>query len=502
MKEHSSHQDAHVDSDHLHEENKLITQRRAKLDQLKEGGFSFPNDFRRSDFCNDLQMQYEKSTKQELEHTGRAAAVVGRVIRIRGPFIVIQDMSGDIQLYVDKKSLAEPVLEQIDLLDIGDILAADGVLSRSNKGDLYVAIKTCRILTKALRPLPDKHKGLVDTEVKYRQRYLDLIANEESRHRFEVRSRVVGFIRNFFTQRRFLEVETPMMQSIPGGANARPFVTHHNALDMTLFLRIAPELFLKRLVVGGFERVFEINRNFRNEGLSTRHNPEFTMLEFYWAYADYHDLMELTEVLLRDLTQDVLQAQSFIYQEKEIFVNKPFTRLTMLESIIQYGKNISRDDLINKDKLLAIFKREYFAINENVSVGQLQTELFEHWVEPQLIQPTFITEYPVEVSPLARRNTENPLVTDRFEFFIAGREIANGFSELNDADDQRERFQQQADQKTAGDNEAMFFDEDYITALEQGLPPTAGQGIGIDRLIMLLTDAASIRDVILFPLLR
>ena len=440
--------------------------------------------------------------KQALEVLDRHASVAGRVMAKRGPFLVLQDMSARIQLYVDKKSLPEEHASAIKSWDIGDIVGVHGPVHKSGKGDLYVYIKEAVLLTKSLRPLPDKFHGLADTELRYRQRYIDLIMNADVRDVFLLRSRIVEKIRQFLVERSFIEVETPMLQAIPGGATARPFVTHHNALDMEMFLRIAPELYLKRLVVGGFERVFEINRNFRNEGLSTRHNPEFTMLEFYQAYADYRDLMDLTEAMLSEVVADVHGSSSVDYQGATIDFTAPFARLTVFESILAHNPDLTAADLETREAAAGVAQRLAIPIKDSYGLGKIQIEIFEKTVEDRLFAPTFITEYPTEVSPLARRSDSNPFVTDRFEFFVAGREIANGFSELNDAEDQAERFKQQVADKDAGDLEAMHFDADYIEALEYGMPPTAGEGIGIDRLVMLLTDSPSIRDVLLFPAMR
>ncbi|MCK0745549.1 lysine--tRNA ligase [Chromohalobacter nigrandesensis] len=490
-----------------HDENHLIAERRAKLaarraQAAEEGGSAFPNDFRRDSLAAELQAELGDKDKAELETLDRQASVAGRIMRQRGPFIVIQDVSDQIQLYVDKKGLPAEVLEDIKSWDIGDIVAARGPVHKSGKGDLYVMMGEARLLTKSLRPLPDKFHGLTDTEARYRQRYVDLIMNPESRRVFEVRSRVISGIRRFLVERGFMEVETPMLQQIPGGATARPFVTHHNALDIDMYLRVAPELYLKRLVVGGFERVFEINRNFRNEGLSTRHNPEFTMLEFYWAYADYRDLLDLTEAMIREVAHEVLGTTTVEYQGKNYDIGEPFQRLTLRQSILEYGDGIGEGDIDTLEGAQATCERLKIPVKPNWGLGKLQTEIFEHVAEEKLDQPTFITEYPAEVSPLARRNDTNPHVTDRFEFFVGGREIANGFSELNDAEDQAERFAAQAAEKDAGDLEAMYYDADYVRALEYGMPPTAGEGIGIDRLVMLLTDSPSIRDVLLFPAMR
>lgn len=484
------------------EENKLIAERRQKLAGIREQGNAFPNQFRRSDYCADLQKQFAEHEKAQLEELDHSASVAGRIMRKRGPFMVLQDVSGEIQLYIDRKGLDEATLENIKTWDIGDIVGASGPVHRSGKGDLYVNMRSAQLLTKSLRPLPDKFHGLSDQEIRYRQRYVDLIMNEETRAVFEIRSKTVEAIRQFMIGRSFMEVETPMMQLIPGGATAKPFVTHHNALSQDMYLRIAPELYLKRLVVGGFERVFEINRNFRNEGLSTRHNPEFTMLEFYQAYADYLELMDLTEQMLRTVAEQVLGSTVVNYQGEEYDLAKPFQRLSVKQSILDFNPDIKASQLEDRAAAAALADSLGIPLKDSYGLGKIQIEIFEKTVEHRLLQPTFITEYPAEVSPLARRNDEDPFVTDRFEFFLAGREIANGFSELNDAEDQAARFKAQVAEKDAGDEEAMHFDDDYIAALEYGLPPTAGEGIGIDRLVMFLTDSPSIRDVILFPHLR
>ncbi|WIX32065.1 lysine--tRNA ligase [Salinicola sp. JS01] len=491
----------------VQEENRLIAERRGKLAERREraaeqGGSAFPNAFRRDSLAAELQAELGEHDKAALEALDRQAAVAGRIMRKRGPFIVIQDVSGQIQLYVDKKGLPAELLADIQSWDIGDIVAGSGPVHKSGKGDLYVMLRQAQLLTKSLRPLPDKFHGLTDLEARYRQRYVDLIMNPQSRRVFEVRSGVIAAIRRFMVERGFMEVETPMLQPIPGGATARPFVTHHNALDIDMYLRIAPELYLKRLVVGGFERVFEINRNFRNEGLSTRHNPEFTMLEFYWAYADYQDLLDFTEAMIRDVAERVLGSSVVVYQGTEYDLGQPFRRLTLRQSILEHGDGIGEADIDTLDGATATCRRLGIEVKASWGLGKLQTEIFEAVAEHRLDQPTFITEYPAEVSPLARRNDANPHVTDRFEFFVGGREIANGFSELNDAEDQAERFAAQAAEKDAGDLEAMYYDADYVRALEYGMPPTAGEGIGIDRLVMLLTDSPSIRDVLLFPAMR
>jgi len=485
-----------------HDENKLIAQRREKLDSIRAQRNAFPNDFRRDSYAAELHAAHENQSKEELETLARKVVVAGRVIRMRGPFLVIQDVSGTIQLYFAHKQVDPDVLAEIKLLDLGDIIGVDGTVFRTGKGELTVNIEQLRLLTKALRPLPDKHKGLSDTEVRYRQRYVDLIANESSRRTFELRSRIVQSMRSYLINKGFMEVETPMMQVIPGGAAARPFVTHHNALDQQMFLRVAPELYLKRLVVGGFEKVFEINRNFRNEGLSTRHNPEFTMAEFYQAYTDYHELMDMTEDMFRCIAEEVLDTTIVTWQGLDLDFGKPFARLTVRDAVVRYCDDISADQIDNREALAAVAKKYGMPVEDNWGHGRLLMELFDEKVEQYLLQPIFITEYPTEVSPLARRNDDDPDVTDRFELIIGGRELANGFSELNDAEDQAERFREQVAQKEAGDIEAMHYDADYIAALEYGMPPTAGEGIGVDRLVMLLTDCASIKDVLLFPHMR
>ena len=484
------------------DENKLIAERRQKLASLREQGVAFPNDFRRTAYAGDLQTQFGSESKEALEQADQHFAVVGRLIRNRGAFLLIQEDSGQIQLYINRQALSEDALAQIKTWDLGDIVAAKGALHKSGKGDLYINMEEARLLTKSLRPLPDKYHGLADQELRYRQRYVDLIVNEDVRARFKLRSNIVAYIRDFMEERGFMEVETPMMQVIPGGATAKPFVTHHNALDLDMYLRIAPELYLKRLTVGGFERVFEINRNFRNEGLSTRHNPEFTMLEYYWAYADYRDAMLLTEQMLQGLVGDVLGATTIDYQGYSLDFSGEFDRFTVFDSILAYNPTLSAEQLADMAQACVFAESLGIEVKPTWGLGKVQIEIFEKTVEHRLIQPTFITAYPTEVSPLARRSDSDPFVTDRFEFFVAGRELANGFSELNDAEDQAERFKAQVAEKDAGDEEAMHFDADYIRALEYGMPPTAGEGIGIDRLVMLLTDSPSIRDVLLFPHMR
>jgi lysyl-tRNA synthetase class 2 len=488
------------------DESTIIAQRREKLAALRERGLPFPNDFRRNVMAGELHAEYDAKDNAALEANPVRVRVAGRLMALRvmgkASFCHLQDMSGRIQLYVQRDAIGEALYAEFKQWDLGDIVGAEGVLFKTKTGELSVKVDALRLLTKSLRPLPDKWHGLADTETRYRQRYVDLIMNDVTRKTFQIRSEVVTFIRQFLTAKGFLEVETPMMQAIPGGATARPFVTHHHTLDMQLFLRIAPELYLKRLVVGGFEKVFEINRNFRNEGLSTRHNPEFTMLEFYEAYADYRDLMNLTEEMLRLLMIKVLGSSTITYQGERCDFGKPFARFTLKESILHFNPDLRPADLETPDAARHVAQQLRIPTKPSYGLGKIQTEIFEKTVEGRLRDPTFITAYPTEVSPLARRNDQDPFVTDRFEFFVGGREIANGFSELNDAEDQAERFRKQVAEKDAGDEEAMHFDADYIRALEHGMPPTAGEGIGIDRLVMLLTDSPSIRDVILFPHMR
>jgi len=487
--------------------SEILAQRLSKLDAMREKGQAFPNDFRRENISDDLHNLYEEKSKEELEALAVEVSIAGRMMtrRIMGKasFATVQDMGGQIQVYVARDNLAEGFYnEEFKKWDLGDIIGAKGVLFKTQTNELSIKVSEIRILTKALRPLPDKFHGLSDTEACYRQRYLDLIANETSRKTFILRNKIVTAIRNYLNERQFMEVETPMLQAIPGGASAKPFETFHNALDLPMYLRIAPELNLKRLVVGGFERVFEINRSFRNEGVSTRHNPEFTMIEFYQAYADYIDLMNLTEDMLRTITENVLGSSVVKYGDQEFDFGQPFVRLTMKEAIVEYNEGVDVTELDDMAGLKALAKRLNVNLKDGWGEGKVLTEIFEETAEHKLIQPTFITAYPAEVSPLARRNDDNPDVTDRFEFFVGGRELANGFSELNDAQDQAQRFMDQVAQKESGDDEAMFYDADYIVALEHGLPPTAGEGIGIDRLVMLFTDSHTIRDVLLFPHMR
>ncbi len=489
------------------DEQEQIRQRREKLNILRSEGIAFPTDFRRNVVAGELLAEYAGKSTEELEAEPLRVKVAGRMMtrRIMGKasFCHIQDMSGKIQIYVTRDALAEGFYNtQFKKWDIGDIVGVEGVLFRTKTGELSVKADDIRLLTKALRPLPEKYHGIADQEIKYRQRYLDLIMSDESRKTFAIRSKVISFVRQFLEQRQFVEVETPMMQAIPGGATARPFNTYHNALDMEMFLRVAPELYLKRLVVGGFERVFEINRNFRNEGLSTRHNPEFTMLEFYQAYAEYQELMDLTEQMLRGIAKEINGTTKVSYQGEVYDFGKPFERMTVFASILHFNPDLKAENIDNRDAAVEVAEQLGIPVKDSYGLGKIQIELFEKTVENRLMNPTFITAYPVEVSPLARRNDDDPHVTDRFEFFVGGREIANGFTELNDAEDQAERFRKQVEEKEAGDDEAMHYDADYIVALEHGMPPTAGEGIGIDRLVMLFTDAPSIRDVLLFPHMR
>jgi len=488
------------------DDNQIITERRAKLAALRQGGVAFPNDFERKNLAGDLHASHGAMSHDELETAHISVAVAGRMMlkRVMGKasFATVQDMSGRIQLFISNNDTGEDAHNAFKHYDLGDILGATGILFKTKTGELSLRVTEVRLLTKALRPLPEKFHGLTDQEQKYRQRYLDLITNEDARKVFMKRTSIIQAIRDFFIRDGYLEVETPMMHTIPGGAAAKPFITHHNALDMQMYLRIAPELYLKRLVVGGFEKVFEINRNFRNEGLSTRHNPEFTMIEFYEAYRDYRYLMDFTERLFREVTQKVLGSTSFNYQGKKLDFGQPFHRLTMVQAVQKYHPQFTDLQLNDRDFLINELQDLKAKYKPQDGIGGLQLSMFEELAESHLFEPTFIIDYPVEVSPLARSSDKNPEITERFELFIAGREIANGFSELNDAEDQAARFDAQVAAKEAGDEEAMFKDNDYVRALEYGLPPTAGEGIGIDRLVMLLTDCASIRDVILFPHMR
>ena len=488
------------------DENKLIAERRRKLAELREHGNAFPNDFRRNSIAEELHRTFEAHDNDALDEERVVVSVSGRMMvkRVMGKasFVKLQDRSGQIQLRLERDRLPEGVYQAFKKWDVGDIVAATGVLFRTQTGELTVLADEVRLLTKSLRPLPEKFHGLADQETRYRQRYVDLIINESSSDVFRKRSQIITYMRAFLEAADFLEVETPMMQTTPGGALARPFTTHHNALDMQLYLRIAPELNLKRLVVGGFERVYEINRSFRNEGVSTQHNPEFTMMEAYRAYADYNDWMNMTEAMLHGMAEAILGTTVVNYQGEEFDFGKAFARLTVEEAIAHYNPDFDRGLARDRNYLAGYCAGLDIAVHDNDGPGKLQVEIFDATVEQQLRAPTFITHYPTEVSPLSRENDADPFIADRFELFIAGREIANGFSELNDPEEQAARFRAQVENRAAGDDEAMAFDHDYIRALEYGLPPTAGIGIGVDRLVMLLTDSPSIRDVLLFPHMR
>jgi lysyl-tRNA synthetase, class II len=488
------------------DENFLIAERRRKLDALRAAGPAFPNDYRRDALAGELQARYGTLTEAALEEAGVQVKLAGRMTakRLMGKaaFIVLQDPSGSMQIYVQRDALARANYDAFKEWDLGDIVAAEGALFRTRSGELTVRARDLRLLVKALRPLPEKYHGLADRETRYRQRYVDLIVNERARAVFQLRTQLLRLLREMLDARGFMEVETPMMQPIPGGALARPFVTHHQALDMDLYLRIAPELYLKRLVVGGFERVYEINRNFRNEGLSTQHNPEFTMLELYQAYADCDDIMALTETLIRGAAERLLPSSRVSYQGVEYDLGAAFERASIEELIMRYNPQLERARLRDSSYLRALCRQLGIATEPAHGAGKLQLAIYEKTAESQLHGPVFVTSYPTEVSPLARCNDADPFVTDRFELIIGGRELANGFSELNDPEDQAQRFKAQAAAKAAGDDEAMYYDADYVRALEYGLPPSGGLGVGIDRLVMLFTDAPSIRDVLLFPLLR
>ena len=490
----------------LQDENQIIALRREKLNQLRQEGIAFPNDFRRDAFAGDLQKRHNASDKETLENQNISVKVAGRIMlkRLMGKasFVTLSDMTGRIQLYIQKDKVGEDVYNAFKHWDLGDIIGAEGQLMKTNHGELSVRVVSIRLLSKSLRPLPEKHLGLTDQEQKYRQRYVDLIANQDSKDIFIKRSQIIQTVRQAMINERYLEVETPMMHPIPGGASAKPFVTHHNTLDIDLYLRVAPELYLKRLVVGGLERVFEINRNFRNEGMSVRHNPEFTMIEFYEAFADYKRMMEMTENIIRACAQQVSGSLKITYNNQEVDLEKPFERLTIIEAIKKYNPQYTDEQLSDENWLKKEIVKHGEEIPHATGLGSLQLALFEGCAESRLWNPTFIIDYPVEVSPLARASDTQPHLTERFELFVVGRELANGYSELNDPEDQSARFKAQVAQKDAGDDEAMHYDADYIRAMEYGLPPTGGCGIGIDRLVMLLTDAQTIRDVILFPQMR
>ncbi len=492
------------------DENHLIAERRAKLAALRTQGVAFPNDFVPADRAHGLHTQYGEQEQATLAEAKHPASVAGRMMlkRVMGKasFATLQDSTGRIQIYLDRNHLGEEVYESFKHWDNGDILAVTGYMFKTNKGELSIHAESARILAKSLRPLPDKFHGIADQELRYRQRYVDLIMTEQTRQTFAARSKAINAVRQVMVDAGFLEVETPMLHTIPGGAAAKPFITHHNALDMEMFLRIAPELYLKRLVVGGFERVFEINRNFRNEGVSPRHNPEFTMMEFYAAYTDYQWLMGFTEQIIRAAAISACGTATLTYQGRELDLSKPFHRLTIVQAILAHVPQFNEDQLADIEFVRVELKKRGVDVNApnlaRAGLGALQLALFEETAESQLWHPTYIIDYPIEVSPLARESDTRPGITERYELFITGREIANGFSELNDPEDQAARFHAQVVAKDAGDEEAMFYDADYIRALEYGMPPAGGCGIGIDRLVMLLTDSPSIRDVILFPHLR
>jgi len=495
-----------VTDENRQDEGKLIAERRGKLNLLRERGNAYPNDFRRNATADELHQTFHDHDDETLREEDVHVAVGGRMMakRVMGKasFIKLQDRTGQIQVRLERDRLADGVYQDFKKWDVGDIVAAKGALFRTKTGELTVLADEVRLLTKSLRPLPEKFHGLADQETRYRQRYVDLIMNADSAAVFRIRSAIVAYIRAFLDAQDYLEVETPMMQTTQGGAIARPFTTHHNALDMELFLRIAPELNLKRLIVGGFERVYEINRNFRNEGVSTQHNPEFTMLELYRAYADYEDLIDMVEALMHGMADAVLGKTSLDYQGEVFDLGEAFARMTVEEVIMHFNPDLDAAKLRERDYLVGVCEKLGIPIKDAYGPGKLQIEIFEKTGEDNLRKPTFVTQYPTEVSPLSRCNDDDPFVTDRFEFFVAGREIANGFSELNDPEDQAERFRSQVANREAGDDEAMAFDHDYIRALEYGMPPTAGIGVGIDRLVMLFTDSPSIRDVLLFPHMR
>ncbi len=488
------------------DENHLISERREKLTNIRKCRIAYPNSFKPLDKAEKLHTLYDNSSHDELVEIHANVTVAGRMMlkRVMGKasFATLQDGQSKIQIYISSAKINEELYNEFKHWDIGDILGVTGNLFKTKTNELTIDVVSIELISKNLRPLPEKFHGLTDQELKYRQRYLDLIMNNETRELFIKRAKIVQSLRDTLTQEQYLEVETPMMHPIPGGATAKPFITHHNALDMSLFLRVAPELYLKRLIVGGLDRVFEINRNFRNEGLSTRHNPEFTMLEFYESYADYKRMMEITEQIIRNATMCSIGSLKFSYQGRDVDLEKPFDKLTIAESIIQYNPQYKMDDLQNLEFLTNEVEKLTKTPHKNKSLGVLQLLLFEETTESKLWQPTYIIDYPVDVSPLARQSDSNSEITERFELFVVGRELANGYSELNDPEDQANRFKKQVDQKDAGDEEAMHYDADYIRALEFGMPHTGGCGIGIDRLIMLLTDSASIRDVILFPQMR
>ena len=493
-------------SEKKEDQNKLIKERRSKLSSLRESGFNFPKPIPIDSYCIDLNNKHEESSKEDLESLNKEVTIAGRMMakRIMGKssFSKIKDGTSSIQIFINSKNVSEELYEQFKTYDVGDILWVKGTLFKTKTDELTINANEIELLTKSLRPLPEKYHGLTDTETRYRKRYLDLIMSDESRDVFENRSKIITIIRKYLNEQEILEVETPMMQPIPGGAIARPFVTHHNTLDKDFYLRIAPELYLKRLVVGGMHRVYEINRSFRNEGVSTQHNPEFTMLELYLAFASYEEIMTLVEEMVIEISKDLYGSTTITYQDKEYDLSGPYKRITLEESVMEFNPDMNREKLRDQHYLLGVCKKLKIKNSKDMPAGKLLLEIFEKTVEEHLIEPTFITAYPKDVSPLSRANDEDPWLVDRFEFFIAGRELANGFHELNDPDDQSQRFKDQVKERDSGDDEAMVYDEDYIEALEYGMPPTSGLGVGIDRLTMIFTDKPSIRDVLLFPHMR
>ena len=493
-------------SEKKEDQNKLIKERRSKLSSLRESGFNFPKPIPIDSYCIDLNNNHEESSKEDLENLNKEVAIAGRMMakRIMGKssFSKIKDGTSSIQIFINSKNVSEELYEQFKTYDVGDILWVKGILFKTKTDELTINANEIELLTKSLRPLPEKYHGLTDTETRYRKRYLDLIMSDESRDVFENRSKIITTIRKYLNEQEILEVETPMMQPIPGGAIARPFVTHHNTLDKDFYLRIAPELYLKRLVVGGMHRVYEINRSFRNEGVSTQHNPEFTMLELYLAFASYEEIMTLVEEMVIEISKGLYGSTTITYQDKEYDLSGPYKIITLEESVMEFNPDMNREKLRDQHYLLGVCKKLKIKNSKDMPAGKLLLEIFEKTVEEHLIEPTFITAYPKDVSPLSRANDEDPWLVDRFEFFIAGRELANGFHELNDPDDQSQRFKDQVKERDSGDDEAMVYDEDYIEALEYGMPPTSGLGVGIDRLTMIFTDKPSIRDVLLFPHMR
>ena len=493
-------------TDNTNDQNKLILERRKKLESLREGGFNYPRGLEIDAYAQDLQEQFASLTGEDLQSRNKEVMVAGRMMakRVMGKssFSKIKDGTGEIQIFLSSSKLSPETYDQFKTLDVGDIIWVKGPLFKTKTDELTINVMELELLTKSLRPLPEKYHGLTDTEIRYRQRYLDLIMSQDSQDVFKIRSKIISKMRNYLSDRKILEVETPMMHPIPGGAVARPFITHHNALDRDFYLRIAPELYLKRLVIGGFDRIFEINRCFRNEGVSTQHNPEFTMLELYMAYCTAEDIMNLTEDMIFQIALEIKGSDTIRYQGNDYDVSKPFQRVTLEDSVLAHNPNLDVQLLRDKDYLTKVCADLGIEVKQGQGSGKLLLEIFEKTVAGNLAQPTFITDYPKEVSPLSRGNDEDPWLVDRFEFFVAGRELANGFQELNDPDEQAERFNLQVQQRESGDEEAMVYDEDYIQALEYGLPPTAGLGVGIDRLVMFLTDSPSIRDVLFFPQMR